>query len=80
LLSFNRDKAFSNVVDGLVFLDLTRTSAPGLWGLKGIANFAPFTAWRLTSIHDSGKPVRIHPQTFFGPNPHAPRVSFYPSP
>ena len=45
LLSFNLDTSFSNAVDALIFLDLTRTSSPmvkRVMGRKGYQQFCRF--------------------------------------
>jgi hypothetical protein len=55
LLSFNRDKAFSNVVDGLVFLDLTRTSAPMIKRVMEPEGYRQFCAFH-------GMAADIHPR------------------
>jgi putative hemolysin len=45
LLSFNLDKTFSNVVDGLVFLDLTRTASPMVKRVMGKDGYRQFCAF-----------------------------------
>jgi hypothetical protein len=42
LLSFNRDKSFSNVIDGLVFLDLTQTTSPMVRRVMGTDGYRQF--------------------------------------
>ncbi|MBL0712505.1 MAG: lysophospholipid acyltransferase family protein [Desulfosarcina sp.] len=45
LLSFNLDKDFSNVIDGLILLDLTRTNARMVERVMGAAGFRRFRAY-----------------------------------
>ena len=55
LLCFNLDPSFASVVDGLAFLDLTRTSAPMIKRVMGSEGYRQF-------CHFHGLPSEVLPQ------------------